>query len=990
MRVHLPLHPLIALLAAGHLIAGSVAVIPRPEPPRKQPATSLQEPAARARAAAQYGRLPLYFEPNLGQTDPRVQFLARAGGYTMFLTPGEAVMVLSRGSKPDSDQDEIGRAPVRFEQAVVRMKVEGASPDAVVRGLERQPGISAYFLGNDPAKWRPEVPHYAKVTYEHVYPGVDLVYYGNQRTVEYDFIVAPGADPSRIQLAYEGAERLRVDESGDLVLATPLGDLKQHRPLVYQKAHGRRVAVAASYRLRGHKVSVELAAYDRSRPLVIDPVLEYSTYLGGSGEEEAKAIAADAAGGVYITGIVWLGGFPTENAYRPAAAGEADAFVAKLNPPSADGTVTLAYATYLGGRSDDVANALAVDAQGAAYVVGATSSVNFPVVRAYQSSLRAFNDAFVVKLGAYGGDGPVTVTYSTYLGGSEGNMAGAIAVDAAGAAYVAGSTGSQDFPVVAASAPIWTCFEASVFVTKFNPNSGRSPLTVAYSKLFGEDATGEVAGIAVGSEGEVFVAGRARSRGLLTVNANQPVHGGGETDVFLLKLNPYTGQGRVSIGYLTYFGGSDWEDPKAITVDAAGAVYITGETRSVDLPTVAPFQARPGGSADLFLVKLNPHAGGKVTVNFASYLGGSNGDLAAGVSVDSNGDVFVSGTTWSRDFPIGNSLTVDANASANSGFLSRLTMSGEGGAPALSGTTLFGGRSTNAAGMAAGRNGAVFIAATTFGETLVAVNGYQPHPGGGDRDASIFKFDTTREPPLFSASGVGSAAGRTDQYITPGELVSIFGMNLGPELGVANAGFDPLTGGLPTSLAGVSVTFDGEPAPLLYVSARQINLQVPYRVARTTRTEILVLYNGAASAAVEKATATAHPSAFLYDGRPIITDALTGALINAANPAGRGRYITIWATGAGVVTPSGVTGAPAPADPLSRAATPRAWINGAEVKVDFAGLTPGMVGLLQVNLKIPESAPTGASVPLAFAIGGHPAMTYLSGELAAELPLAIR
>src|SRR5258706_1049861 len=358
--------------------------------------------ATDARMSESYGKLPLQFEANGGQTHEDVHFLARGAGYSLYLTAGEAVLVLAN---PD--------AKVQKRSFALRMSLVGAAREPVVTGLDELPGKANYFVGKDRSKWRTNVPTYAKVQYRNVYPGIDLVYYGNQRQLEYDFVVAPGADPKKIVLGFKGAKKLQIDAQGELVLHASGGDIRQHKPVVYQDIDGVRHEFAGSYVRKGaNRVGFKLAAYDATRPLVIDPVvLSYSTYLGGSGDEDANrqgGIAADAAGNAYVTGTTRSTDFPTTSgAFQPTHTGGAfvshDAFVTKLNSTGS----ALIYSTYLGGNGfisagpfhtgpfdcgDDSGNSIAVDAGGNAYVTGETTSRAFPTTPgAFQAGPPAVN-----------------------------------------------------------------------------------------------------------------------------------------------------------------------------------------------------------------------------------------------------------------------------------------------------------------------------------------------------------------------------------------------------------------------------------------------------------------------------------------------------------------------------------------------------------------------------------------------------------------------
>ena len=424
-------------------------VNPGGEPhPRTPSATDGQRaaktpPATKPAALASYGNLPLSFEANGGQANPDVKFLSRGPGYSLFLTSTDAVLSLrqpaasaveNRDSRTKLGQN---RESDGGKTAVVRIRLVGAGPAPAIEGIDKLPGVSNYFIGNDPGKWRTNVPNYGRVKYRGIYPGVDVVYYGNQRELEYNFIVAPGSDPRVIRLRPEGVQKAVIDTGGDLVLQTGGGDLRLRKPTVYQEVEGVRRSIAARYVLRGKReIGFQVGVYDSSRPLVIDPVLSYSTYLGGSSRDVALGIAVDSTGAAYMTGY-------TESTDFPGASNDRfwDAFVVKLSP---DGTA-LAYSTYLGGNSDSSGHGLAVDSAGYAYVAGSTSSTDFPVsASAYQRLPAGGSDVFIAKLTPDG-----ELTYSTYLGGSAQdylNGGHSLAIGPDGSAYVTGYTYSTDYP----------------------------------------------------------------------------------------------------------------------------------------------------------------------------------------------------------------------------------------------------------------------------------------------------------------------------------------------------------------------------------------------------------------------------------------------------------------------------------------------------------------------------------------------------------------
>ncbi len=456
-----------------------------------------------------FAKLPMRFEPNLGQTDPQVKFLSRGAGYTLFLTPSEAVLSMrspAKNSRPNSFPSSraksrepgsgisLGRlrtgsgAAARRgndmkkheagEIAVVRIALKWAARAPQIGGLDRMPGKSNYFIGNDPKKWHADVPNYAKVELKHVYPGIDLIYHGSEQgQLEYDFRVAPGADPNVIRLGFKGMKKLALDKQGGLVVSVGKSQLVEHAPVVYQESGGGRRTIAGGWRLDGvHEAGFKVANYDRSKPIVIDPVvLLYSTYLGGSGHDYAHGIAVDSSGFAYVTGDTDSADFPvTSSAFQSAPAGLPTVFVAKFNP-AASGAASLVYSTYLGGTYGAYANGIAVGSSSNAYVTGSTSSTDFPVLNAFQNTNHAANsfysNAFLVKFNSSGD----ALLYSTYLGGSTKNLFGdegeGVAVDSADDAYVAGIATSTDFPVKNAfqstmSAPLG---HSNAFVAKLNP-----------------------------------------------------------------------------------------------------------------------------------------------------------------------------------------------------------------------------------------------------------------------------------------------------------------------------------------------------------------------------------------------------------------------------------------------------------------------------------------------------------------------------------------
>jgi hypothetical protein len=466
-----------ASIVTGHAPTVSVDLGDQPSAP--EGASSITDHPA---LASGYGNLPLSFEVNQGQTDGAVDFLARGQGYSLFLTGTEAVLSL-RSSEPSLDNSALA-AP-----AVLHLELLGANESATITGLDQLEGRVNYVIGNDPTHWHTDIPTYERVFYDEVYDGIDLVFYGNQQQLEYDWIVAPGADASQIGLCISGVDAA-IDGDGNLQLAVAGGTVELLKPVAYQLVNGERQVVEASYVLSTQDsglstVTLSLGDYDATRSLIIDPILSYSTYLGGSGGDQGLGIAVDAAGQAYVIGNTSSADFPTLNASQPGLGSGFDAFVTKFDAAGAR-----VYSTYLGGNNSDNGNGIAVDAAGNAYVVGETASTNFPTLNASQPSLGGGGnfDAFVTKLDAAGAR-----VYSTYLGGSALEGGYGIAVDAAGNAYVTGRTTSTDFPTLNASQPSFGGgFNPDAFVTKFDAAGAR-----VYSTYLGGNSVDQGLGIAV-------------------------------------------------------------------------------------------------------------------------------------------------------------------------------------------------------------------------------------------------------------------------------------------------------------------------------------------------------------------------------------------------------------------------------------------------------------------------------------------------------------
>lgn len=722
----------------------------KPVPPSLTSSATLTQADTKAevRLSKTYGNLPLTFEANEGHADEQVKFLSRGSGYSLFLTPTETVLSLSK--------DE--------QSTAIRMGLMGANPKPKMAGEEKLSGKTNYLIGNDPKKWRTNVSNYKKVRYQEVYPGIDLVYYGNQRKLEYDFIVKPGVDPKAIRMQFAGVDRMSV-EAGDLVMHTDTGDLTQKAPIIYQEIDGKRIKVAGNYMfLADNQVGFYLGDYDKDRPLVIDPILEYSTYLGGNGADEGHGIAVDGAGNAYVTGGTGSTDFPTLNALQGAnAGGNTIAFVTKL-----DANGVLVYSTYLGGTDDtDEGNGIAVDGAGNAYVAGDADSTDFPTLNALQGANAGGIDAFVAKLDTNG-----ALVYSTYLGGSGSEqLSGDIAVDGAGNAYVTGRTTSTDFPTLNAMQGAFGGGQADAFVTKLDTNGA-----LAYSTYLGggsDFAPGfgpeRASGIAVDADGNAYVAGWTDSTDFPTLNALQGALAGGGTDAFVTKLDA-----NGTLSYSTFLGGNGTDEGRGIAVDGSGNATVTGNTKASDFPTMNALQgALAGGDEDAFVTKLDTNG----ALSYSTYLGGSSFDIAFGIAVDEAGNAYVTGITRSTDFP-----TLDTLQGAFPGdidnFVTKLDASG-----ALSYSTYLGGSGSDSArGIAVDGSGAAYVTGWTDSRDFPVLNALQGAFVNSRSDAFITKIGTLNQAPTADA-GIDQIV---EQQNSDGSNVTLGGSGSDPDT-------DPLT-----------------------------------------------------------------------------------------------------------------------------------------------------------------------------------------------------
>ncbi len=646
-----------------------------------------------------YSKLPFSFEPNVGQADESVKYVVRVPGYTLFLTSDGAVLKARDGS-------------------VERMRLIGASPQVRFEPLDQQQGISNYFIGSNPAKHLTNIPNYGRVALRQVYPGIDLVFYGNPRELEYDWIVAPGADPGRIRIKWEGREHLNTDANGDLLIS---GVLRQRKARIIQGEK----EIAGAYLVRGGEISFDIARYDATKTLVIDPVLLYSTYLGGNGPDFGYSIAVDSAGNVYLTGATDSTTFPTMSPMQATNGGNTDVFVTKLN---ASGSARV-YSTYLGGSNLDYGNAIAVDTAGNAYVTGYTISTNFPTTNPLQANNAGGSaDVFVTKLNAAGS----ARVYSTYLGGTGGDLGYGIAVDSTGQAYITGWTSSTDFPTTAS--PMQGTNgggDNDVFVTKLDA-AGTSKV---YSTYLGGSGSDVAYSIAVDSDGNAYIGGSTLSTNFPTTNAMQASKAGG-TDGFVTKLQA-SGGARL---FSTYLGGTASDYINGIAVDSASNTFVTGATSSTDFPTTNPIQASNGGGLDAFVTKLGATGTARI---YSTYVGGSGSDQGTSIALDSAGNSYLTGLTDSTNFP-----TTDPTQGSNGGMQDAfVTALNSAGSARLYSTYLGGSANDIGYRIKVGSGGAIYLTGSTLSTNFPSSNPLQP-ANAGFQDAFVVSLSGLSTPGL--------------------------------------------------------------------------------------------------------------------------------------------------------------------------------------------------------------------------------------------------
>ena len=933
-----------------------------------------------------------------------VVFEPEANGFVS-RTPGRTLQVNASGFT------------VALGGKTVRTRFKEAITSATVEGLEQAGSFSNYFIGSRTEAWRTEVPHFRKLRYHNIYPGIDVVYYGNHGALEYDFVVAPGANASDIQLDFDGAERVALDRSGDLLLTASSRTIRQHRPKVYQVLSGIRREIPADYQLRNGIVRLVIGTYDKTQPLTIDPVLSFASYFGGEGQDAASATATDADGSIYVTGSTNTVTFPARSdAPQQSPGGATDVFVAKF---SQFGDLT--WVTYFGGRGTEAGLGLALDSAGNVHVSGFTTSNNLPVKDAYQSIFNGGElDAFLVKISSGGNQ----LLYATYLGGSGDDYGNGVAVDPAGNAYVTGWTRSSNFPSRGSNQQGPAGSGSDTFVTKFAPSG-----TVTYSTFVGGNGDDLATGIAVDAAGSAYVTG-----GTLSTVFPGPVNvvrSAGGYDAFLYKLTPAGN----SLAYSTLIGGSAEDFGQRVALDPLGGAYVTGYTRSSDfLTTPGTAQRVSAGGVDSFVVKMTP-AGDAVA--YATLLGGNGDDYGYGIAVDNAGTAYVCGWTNSTNFPSRNAAQQGFGGGRNDGYVARLTPSGDS---LLYSTYIGGSGEDKIYGLALDRSGAVTIAGQTDSTNLPRATNSLSSSTLKTADVFLGKLSADAAISILTATPLGlsfeskiggpvpqpqsislTSTGQPLSYvattsapwlrITPaagvtGSPLSISVVPTGLQAGVyksevvftaagspgaaprvavtltvsidppvilqsgilngASFQFGPVAPGELVTIYGTGfgtqadtrVLVDGAPIPVLYVGAGQINAIVPYVAAGRRTVDFQVEMGGRKSASINIPVAAAAPGIFNTGGAAIAFNQ-DNRPNNASNPANRGDIVVFFATGEGVLSPAVlegvlVNGTAKPVLPVG------VRIGGLDSEILYAGTIPGLIpGVMQLNVRIPAGAPSG-------------------------------
>ncbi len=646
-----------------------------------------------------FGNIPLYFIPNKGQVNQKVRYYAKTSSYTLWVT--DEGMVFDIGSR----------------RLLSNLNFLNTNPNFDIKPLQKTEYRVNYFIGNDKSNWVSGVQASKSIQFEDIYPGVDVKVYGKDKNIEYDWILKPGVDPQIIQFSIKDSEKIEIDENGNLVIYGQFGEIKHQKPYAYQIIEDKKSAVNTEYKQVDENIfGFEIDVYDHSQPLVIDPIvtLEYSTYLGGSGYDAGMDIVVDSQGCAYVIGGAGAADFPILDPLQPDYAGSMDAFVTKFSS-SGD---SLVYSTYLGGNSSDFGSGITLDSSGFVYVTGTTRSTDFPTSNPFQAAFSGIEDVFIAKLNV---DGSM-LEYSTYLGGNDSDVGSGISVDANGHAYVVGITDSTDFPTND-SFQATQAGNGDAFLAKLS-SSGNS---LEYSTYLGGNYFDWAFSVAVDSGGYAYLTGRTSSTDFPTENPIQAALAD-EDDVFITKFST----DGTSLIYSTYLGGNDSDYGHDIVLDSSACAYITGYTSSTDFPVINYLQESNAGNYDVFAAKLNS-AGN--SLEFSTYLGGSDSDEGNGIALDSSGYIYITGQTKSADFPTKYPIQASWGGS-NDVLVMKLNSSGSD----LEYSTYLGGSGYDRGeGIAVDANGYAYIAGGSSGDDFPTQLPFQ-QANAGSGDAIVSKL----------------------------------------------------------------------------------------------------------------------------------------------------------------------------------------------------------------------------------------------------------
>ncbi|WDP89283.1 MAG: SBBP repeat-containing protein [Desulfobacter sp.] len=634
-------------------------------------------------AGVQPDQSTVLFEENLGQTDANVNFLTRTDSATLYLTTAEAVLSMETGENTNGN---------------IEMGLSGSNTEVTAIGENKQQSYSNYYIGNDESNWVEGASHYGAVRYKNVYNGIDLVYYGNKNgDIEYDLVVSEGADVSQIAMNYKGASNVVLNEVGDLVITLGERTVIQKAPLTYQVERDAKVIVPSRYELREDgQVNIQTDDYDATRLLVVDPILEWSSYLGGSNSDYGRGIAVDDTGSIFVTGSTSSADFNTSNGFDTTLGGTQDAFVTKI---SSNGSIL--WSSYFGGNNSDNANGIAVDSGGNAVVSGSTSSSNFNTTNGFDTSLGGMQDSFVSKFSSTG-----ALIWSSYLGGSSHDWGKAIVVDENDNILVTGYTNSSNFDT---SSGFDTALGGTqdAFISKISSGG-----VLSWSSYLGGSGTDQGFGIATDGNNNIFVTGQTNSADFDT-SRGFDTSLGGTWDAFITKISS-----NGSVSWSSYLGGSGNENYLLggfdVSADRSGNVWVTGPTASADFNTVNGFDTTLGGPSDAYVTKISSSG----SVSWSSYLGGSGSDRGVGIALDGNGDAFITGDTSSSDFNTSSGFDTSLGGSWDA-FVTKITSNGS-----VSWSSYYGGNEQdNSTGIALDSAGNIFITGYTR-STDIASNGF--------------------------------------------------------------------------------------------------------------------------------------------------------------------------------------------------------------------------------------------------------------------------